>query len=496
MTFRSIFIGDTNDALKTSIALTFLGIEVTCVTSLQIINIDKKELDKYDAIFIEVACKETYQSILLGIKEKKLHIPVVLHASLMSHEKYTDIRIAGYYSHPLDKKQLSSAIEFCQELSGKIKLFDMDKMNLTGSSHEIQTVRRMISKVTTSSTNVLITGESGTGKELIARAIHYTSNRKNGPFVPVNCAAIPKELLESELFGHDKGAFTGAITTYKGRFEIADGGTIFLDEIGDMPSTMQVKLLRVLQEKVFERVGSSKTTPTNVRIIAATHKNLGAMITNGEFREDLYFRLNVYPIHSPSLSSRYNDIPQLIDNIEQKLKERGFEIASLAPNAIASLMQHNWPGNIRELSNLIERLAITHGGKLVNVNDLPEKYQYNIKLTHKIKNDIVTNTSSQKRNNKDSDNKYVNVTKNDRDFILDSMNENTKFEMVIKNTPLSIPSNGLDLKEFINHLEKKYIIAALSIHNGIVSKAADSLGIQRTTLVEKMRRLGVNKKSR
>ncbi|MDW3082000.1 sigma-54 dependent transcriptional regulator, partial [Vibrio sp. 1403] len=199
----------------------------------------------------------------------------------------------------------------------------------------------------------------------------YHSSYRNGAFVPINCGAIPPELLESELFGHEKGAFTGALTARKGRFELADGGTIFLDEIGDMPMSMQVKLLRVLQERCFERVGGNSTIKVNVRVVAATHRNLESMIEEGTFREDLFYRLNVFPIEMPALKERKQDIPLLLQELMTRLEAEGGQPICFTPRAINSLMEHHWPGNVRELANLVERMIILYPNSLVDVNHLP-----------------------------------------------------------------------------------------------------------------------------
>ena len=217
--------------------------------------------------------------------------------------------------------------------------------SLVGTSRQIQTVRELIMQVADKDVSVLITGESGTGKEVVARNLHYHSNRKSGPFVPVNCGAIPAELLESELFGHEKGAFTGAITTRQGRFEMAEGGTLFLDEIGDMPLNMQVKILRVLQEHTYERVGGTKTMKTNVRIIAATHKNLEQMIDGEIFREDLYYRLNVFPIEMPALRDRVEDLPLLLNELISRMEYEKRGSIRFNSAAIMSLCNHEWHGN-------------------------------------------------------------------------------------------------------------------------------------------------------
>lgn len=245
---------------------------------------------------------------------------------------------------------------------------------IIGSSDSIKKVKEMILKVAPSDINVLILGESGTGKELVAQAIHQHSKRGESHFVPINCGAIPRDLLESELFGHEKGAFTGAIATKKGRFEMAERGSIFLDEIGDMPIDMQVKILRVLQERAYERVGGLQTFPTNVRIVAATHRELEAQIKQGNFREDLFYRLNVFPIELPALRERTEDIPLLLESFFEQ-----FDLPpSLTDEATNILMQYNWPGNIRELINLAERLNILFPGEEVGVENLPVNYIKNI----------------------------------------------------------------------------------------------------------------------
>ena len=236
-------------------------------------------------------------------------------------------------------------------------------------------VNRLVRQVAGFDSNVLILGESGTGKEVVARAIHDSSPRRGRPFVPINCGAIPGELLESELFGHEKGAFTGALTTRKGRFEIAEGGTIFLDEIGDMNPTMQVKLLRVLQERVYERVGSCVPQRCDVRIIAATHRDLEQAIVKGTFREDLFYRLNVVPIDMPPLRERSEDLPVLIEDLALRIQASGRPRVQFSAAAIEALRCYRWPGNVRELGNLIERMAIQCESRAVTVADLPARYR-------------------------------------------------------------------------------------------------------------------------
>jgi sigma-54 specific flagellar transcriptional regulator A len=321
----------------------------------------------------------------------------------------------------------------------------------------------MIQQVANSDANVLILGESGTGKEVVARNLHYYSARREKAFVPVNCGAIPGDLLESELFGHEKGAFTGAISARQGRFELAEGGTLFLDEIGDMSLNMQVKLLRVLQERTFERVGSNKSIDANVRIIAATHRNLEEAITEGNFREDLFYRLNVFPIEMPPLRERVEDVPLLVNELIRRIEHEKRGSVRLTQGAILALCQYNWPGNVRELANLIERLAILFPFGVVDIGDLPEKFQ----------TDAVRAESA-----------------NMDESVLSS--EPQPVHYALDNEP-RLPRGGLDLKEHLSSLEVGFIKQALDDANGVVAQAAKRLGMRRTTLVEKLRKYGLHR---
>lgn len=314
--------------------------------------------------------------------------------------------------------------------------------NIIGKSQSMLEVFETIRKVADTDATVLITGESGTGKELIAKAIHYNSSRRRFPFIPLNCGAIPHDLLESELFGHEKGAFTGAVSTRQGRFERADRGTIFLDEIGELPLHLQVKLLRVLQEKEFERVGGNRTIKVDVRIIAATNRNLEEAIENKTFREDLYYRLNVIPIYVPPLRERKGDIPLLVNHFLKKLsKTKRKNIIGVSKEAMEMLMNYNWPGNIRELENIIERTVILKEDEgLITPEDLPAK---------------------------------IRNTRNTGVFYFD------------------IPKDGIDLPALLEELETRFIKKALDRAGGVKSKAAQLLGINRTTLIEKMRKRGM-----
>ena len=248
--------------------------------------------------------------------------------------------------------------------------------NIVGNSREMQVVYDQIARVARSPSTVLILGETGTGKELVAQAIHYNSDRANGPFVRVHCAALPENIIESELFGHEKGAFTGAISEHKGRFEMADGGTIFLDEIGEISATLQVKLLRVLQEHEFERVGGNKTIHVNIRVIAATNKDLLQMVRDGKFREDLYYRLHIFPIYVPPLRKRKSDIVLLADHfLERYNKLLGKDIRRLSTGTIDMLMSYHWAGNVRELENCIERAVLVAEGNVIYPHHLPPTLQ-------------------------------------------------------------------------------------------------------------------------
>jgi len=344
---------------------------------------------------------------------------------------------------------------------------------LAGCSKLIQNTRELIDQVAKSDATVLILGESGTGKEVVAQALHRASLRKDKPFVPVNCGAIPGELLESELFGHEKGAFTGALNSRQGRFEMAEGGTLFLDEIGDMPMPMQVKLLRVLQERTFERVGSNKTIQCDVRVIAATHRHLEQEIEEKRFREDLFYRLNVFPIEVPALRERAEDIPYLINDLVRRMEAANRGAVKLTRNAIAMLMQHSWPGNVRELSNLIERLAIIFPEGLVDASDLPEKFQ-----GYQIPNDVKLDWSELEASQETltSDNRAVGLA-------------DVAPMSAASGKAVQLPEQGIDLKEYLTDLENELIRQALEECNGVVAHAAKLLNMRRTTLVEKLRKV-------
>jgi len=435
-----------------------------------------------DAVLIEYSKPAVVESLIARYP----HIPFValVHAN---GDASANRNLVSVITLPLTYPVLTQAIHRCQEYSRhkpgakrssgvKTRLF----RSLVGKSEQIQIVRRLVEQVAPTDATVLILGESGTGKEVVARNVHFLSERKNGPFIPVNCGAIPGELLESELFGHEKGAFTGAISARKGRFELAEGGTLFLDEIGDMPLQMQVKLLRVLQERTFERVGGNKPLQCNVRIIAATHRNLETMIREDKFREDLYYRLNVFPIDSPALRQRKDDIPLLLQELNSRIQGDGVETVKFTERAIASLMEHDWAGNVRELSNLVERLSILYPGQIVDVADLPEKYQYGEVQPY-------TPDYPEELLERDAFN----------ELFAEAAAKDSEDEEPEQPNPMmlssSLPEEGVNLKEYLSELEINLIRQALEQQEWVVARAADKLGMRRTTLVEKMRKYDIQR---
>jgi nitrogen regulation protein NR(I) len=348
--------------------------------------------------------------------------------------------IAALLSTALEHRQLKAENRLLKhQLRDKYRF-----ENIIGQSDEMASVFDLVEKVADTDSTVLVTGESGTGKELVARAIHYNSSRRDKALVVVNCAAIPEELLESELFGHMKGAFTGAVATHAGRFDAADGGTIFLDEIGDMTLKLQVKVLRVLQEQRFEPVGSTSTHQVDVRIVAATNQDLERAVKERRFREDLYYRLNVIPIHVPPLRERRTDIPLLLKHFIDKFAAEGSKPPpNMTQAALDRLMAYAWPGNVRELENLIERMIVLKKDDVLDVKDLPTKVAGASVLVSAIES------------------------------------ENGQFD---------IPENGILFKKAVDDFESKLIIGALKKTGGNKNKAASLLGLNRTTLVEKIKK--------
>lgn len=387
--------------------------------------------------------------ILKQVKELSPHTEVILitgHASAETAVKAMKEGAFDYVTKPLNFDELSitisKALEKRQLLTENVYLkqqlhnkYDFD--NIIGASPAMQTLFARMKRIANTDSTVLVLGESGTGKELVARALHFNSQRKDKSFIPVNCAAIPENLLESELFGHVKGSFTGAIRDKVGKFEAANLGSIFLDEIGTMPMHLQSKLLRVLQEQEVERIGSTKTIQLDVRVISATNVNLEEEVKKGTFREDLYYRLNVIPIQLPPLRERTEDILSLLKYfLEKNCKEMKRPTMSISNEALEMLEAYRWPGNVRELENMVERIVALTDGNRITANDIPA---------------------------------------NIRDEALTKVTE-----------------RGVDLVQTVNEIERKMICDALILAKGVKAKAAIMLNLNRTTLVEKMRRLGID----
>jgi len=325
---------------------------------------------------------------------------------------------------------------------------------LIGSSELMLGLFVLLKRVADSDSTLLVSGESGTGKEVVARGLHVSSPRSNGPFVPVHCGAIPETLLESELFGHEKGAFTGATSFRAGRFEMAHKGTIFLDEVADMSPALQVKILRVLQEREFERVGGVKTFKVDVRVVAASNQDLEIAVNEKRFREDLYYRLNVIPVTLPPLRARREDIPLLVEHFMSRLETRkGRRVDGISPKAMKMLMEYDWPGNVRELENIIERLVILKGGGVLEPFDLPERFHGNME-------------------------EFVGCVP-----LGSGIHGMGRVE---------IPEEGVDLNGMVERFERDLVIKALRQTKWVKSQAARLLSIKRTTLIEKIKRMKIN----
>ena len=473
---KSILVIDDQDASRQVLdsVLTFVGEQTQLQSMMEFLDSScAPEQSPGMVLLVEPENAADIQKVLQNTFDRYGLIPVALMDSqhTLNPSAGTELKamLIADLKSPLSYNSLNDTLHRAQRLiehrdrasSGQDRRPPHLFRSLVGTSREVRDVRNMMMQVAENDVTVLIQGESGTGKEVVARNLHYHSPRKEGPFVPVNCGAIPEELLESELFGHEKGAFTGAINARAGRFEMAEGGTLFLDEIGDMPLHMQVKILRVLQEKTYERVGGNKSFKTNVRIIAATHRNLEEMIEKGDFREDLYYRLNVFPIDMPALRERSEDIPLLINELVTRLENEKRGSIRFNSAAILSLCSHPWPGNVRELANLVERMAIMHPYGVVGVKDLPKKYRH--------------------------------VEIEEEDDFAELEEPAPKMNVVNSGDTVLLPETGIDLKEYITGLEQSLIQQALDNTGGVVARAAEQLMIRRTTLVEKMKKYGLQR---
>ncbi|MCE3003062.1 MAG: sigma-54 dependent transcriptional regulator [Xanthomonadaceae bacterium] len=468
---------DAERAGRTAELLDFIDYRPQVLADAAELPLDRHTPRDWAAVVLgKVPDARAWQRVLDWLKQDPLHPPVLgmPEHHLEGAEKF-GLNAAQFWplDYPIKYPLLSELLR-----RASIKRLDEEARVVatpggpTGRSPGIERLRRLIAQVAPFDTTVLILGESGSGKEVAARAIHDASPRRGKPFVAMNCGAIPGELLESELFGHEKGAFTGAITARRGRFEMADGGTLFLDEIGDMSMPMQVKLLRVLQERCFERVGGNQTIRCNVRVIAATHRNLEENIQKGAFREDLFYRLNVFPLEMPPLRERLADLPELVEELTRTLEKGGRGKVRFTPEAIAALSRYRWPGNVRELSNLIERLAVLNPSGQVRIADLPVRYRI------------------------DAD--------GDAGVAPAAVGAPTPGAPAAASLPPApsappaprldeLPPEGLDLKEHMARIETALIKAALERANNVVAHAAQLLGLRRTTLVEKLRKYGLGR---
>ena len=339
---------------------------------------------------------------------------------------------------------------------------DLESLSIIGESKPIRDVFDVVTRAAGSQSTVMIYGESGTGKELIARALHMNSPRASKPFIAVNCGAIPHELLESELFGYEKGSFTGAVNTRIGRMELANQGTIFFDEIGDMPTSLQVKLLRVLAEREIDRIGSTKPTSIDIRVITATHRNLEESIKEGSFREDLFYRLNIIPINLPPLRERKTDIPLLADHFLKQFNRTGMP-KTISDEAMQFLVNYSWPGNIRELANFIERMVVLSIGSTITPRDLPEK--------------VLGDTPKEKWQPLEEDKEG-----NPAQILQQSLRQSFH---------VGIPEEGINLKKMVEEFEKELLLEALEKTGWVKNKAANLLGLNRTTLVEKLKKMKI-----
>jgi len=346
----------------------------------------------------------------------------------------------------------------------KIKL-DTENFNIVGESQEIREIFDIIERAAGSQSTVMIYGESGTGKELIARALHLNSPRASKPFIAVNCAAIPHELLESELFGYEKGAFTGAVNARIGRIELANKGTLFLDEIGDMPPALQVKLLRVLAEREIDRIGGTKSIPVDIRVITATHKNLEVAIEEGSFREDLYYRLNIIPLNLPPLRARKSDIPLLTSHFLKQCNNGSGSPKTINAEAMNVLVNYSWPGNIRELANFVERMVVLSISSIITSRDLPDK--------------VLGEVPKEKWASLEK----LPVSEESPAHLLQ--------QSLKQSFHVGIPDEGINLKKLVENFEKELLIEALEKTGWVKNKAATLLNLNRTTLVEKLKKLQI-----
>ena len=469
---------DTERARGIEAVIRFLDHEPRIVSNVEMLAPSEQSSGYALGLLTEDSSKDHTQSRLATVGEALPNLPIFLlrpNGARTSPADAVQGNVLGTLGHPLRQQELSAALRRAlshnaQQVNGE-RAAAAALPRLVGESARMRRVRSMIEQVADSDATVLILGESGTGKEIVARQIHAQSKRRDGPFVPINCGAIPAELLESELFGHEKGAFTGAVSSRRGRFELAQGGSLFLDEIGDMSLHMQVKLLRVLQERTFERVGGTKTLHADVRVIAATHRNLETQITQDAFREDLYYRLNVFPIEMPALRERIADLPVLTEELIRRVEAEGRGMVRFTAQALSVMSQYSWPGNVRELANLVERLAILRPYGEAGVTDLPEKIIEHARLAG-----IEPSAASEPA-----------------DAPARPGAECLPMQSTEALARVLVPEDGIDLKEWLADMEIQLIRQALDLTDGVVARAAKLLRLRRTTLVEKLRKYGIQR---
>lgn len=442
--------------------------------------IEKVKENSYNMVLLDVDMPR--MNGLEALKKIKEHDPSIIvivmtaYATIDNAVKAVKDGAYNYVSKPVKGDDLVSMVDkaleahsLISQVAASAPVLTMESgRKIVGGTAQMQKVFHIIDRLSKVNTPVLVRGASGTGKELVARAIHVNSQFKDGPFVAINCSAIPENLFESELFGHEKGAFTGADQRKIGKFQFAEGGTLFLDEVGDMPQLMQVKLLRVLQEKVFTPVGSNREISTNVRIIAATNRPLEDMIKKGSFREDLYYRLNVMPITLPSLNEREKDLENLINNFIRKFNEKqGKKIIGCTPEALTCLKKYDWPGNIRELENVIEHAFILEESNQLSIHSLPES------ILQSTGTELRAQTLSTSENNQSSEN--MEIEKNNSDLV-------------------QINDDQLDFNKHKEAFEKEFIVKALTLFKGRINQTALHANIPKKTLLRKIEKYGINAK--
>ena len=458
MTARRIMVVDDEAKIRNHFSdlLKHEGFEVEAAENGEV-AIKMVDREFYDVVLIDLNMPKvdgmTVLKYLVDQANDSVGIILTGHATIRNAVEAMKVGAYDYLAKPVKMEEVLMVINRALELRDlrrenlalKQQLKKKYKFeNFVGDSLPMQKVFRVIEKVADTDSTVLILGESGTGKELVARAIHYHSRRRDKPLIPVNCGAIPEELLESELFGHEKGAFTNAIRTRIGRFELAHGGTIFLDEVAEMSPHLQVKLLRVLQEQEFERLGGTKTIKCDVRILAATNKDLDLLVEDGRFREDLFYRLKVIPVKIPPLRERRSDVPLLVRHfLDAMAKAKKKRIKVISKDVLKALVQYDWPGNVRELENIIERMVILAEGESLELEDLPDK----------VVQKQITEQSAQSL----------------------------------------IPEEGFSFTHAVNEYERQLIINALEKTDWVKNRAAKLLNMNRTTLVEKIKKQGIER---